>query len=44
MDEFHLNFLAPDKLPEVEYAAIYRGLNSRRLHERLRGPFRQVLQ
>ena len=43
MDEFHLTVLAPTTLREVEYNAIQRSLNSKRLHERMRAAVRQVL-
>ena len=43
MDEFHLTVLAPQRLPEAEYNAIHRQLNSKRLHERLRAAVRHVL-
>ena len=36
MDEFHVTVLAPAGLREVEYRAIQRSLNGKRLQARLR--------
>jgi hypothetical protein len=44
LDEFHLTMSAPSTLRETECDAIYRRLDSKRLHQRLRVAVRQMLR
>ncbi len=43
LDEFHLSILAPPNLPQAQYEALVRALNSRRLHQALRAAVRHFL-